>query len=615
MRYKKVKDWIPADNLSLEPNALTATKSSFNTLIVAGPGAGKTELLAQRACFLLETNTCRYPHKILAISFKRDAAYNLKDRVLKRCGKTLARRFESLTFDAFAKIILDRFYLGLSDDYKISAGYDILVQEKIILDKYKANNLAYYNQHTRKQILDFHHSTLPLKKDTTEEKLRWNIWQDLLTANTPKVSFRMIMLLAQYIIHSNPKVKTYLQMTYSHVFLDEFQDTTFLQYNFFNTCFASSKTIFTAVGDDKQRIMIWAGAFPKIFTEYIKCYNAKKLPLFMNFRSAPRLVALQNYLISELLNKQDITQASDKWDDNQGESTVFIYDTPQKETEHLFKKVHKLINEDNLNPRDICILVKQQLSTYAGSLIDYFNANGLNARDENQLQDLLTEEVILFIINVILIVSKEKVVDGKIEALKFLATLNNSFDDSQLLALEHEFNQLIGDLRKKIKQSKDNIDIVKVVKAILDFASISRIRANYTQYKDIKFLEFILKQLVGELRKNYNESKNLGVAADILLGKNSIPVMTIHKSKGLEYHTVIFVGLEDGAFWSFEKQPDEDKCSFFVALSRAKERIIFTFSKQRYDKWGTLKSQSIDKIMIFFKTLQDSKLVDFYTID
>lgn len=164
MRYKKVKDWIPADNLSLEPNALTATKSSFNTLIVAGPGAGKTELLAQRACFLLETNTCRYPHKILAISFKRDAAYNLKDRVLKRCGKTLARRFESLTFDAFAKIILDRFYLGLSDDYKISAGYDILVQEKIILDKYKANNLAYYNQHTRKQILDFHHSTLPLKK-------------------------------------------------------------------------------------------------------------------------------------------------------------------------------------------------------------------------------------------------------------------------------------------------------------------------------------------------------------------------------------------------------------------------------------------------------------------
>jgi DNA helicase II / ATP-dependent DNA helicase PcrA len=51
--------------------------------------------------------------------------------------------------------------------------------------------------------------------------------------------------------------------------------------------------------------------------------------------------------------------------------------------------------------------------------------------------------------------------------------------------------------------------------------------------------------------------------------------MTIHKSKGLEYHTIIFIGLEDGAFWTFQRQPDEDKCAFFVALSRAKERVIF----------------------------------------
>ena len=65
------------------------------------------------------------------------------------------------------------------------------------------------------------------------------------------------------------------------------------------------------------------------------------------------------------------------------------------------------------------------------------------------------------------------------------------------------------------------------------------------------------------------------------MGVNAVPFMTIHKSKGLEYHTVIFLGLEDSAFWSFATQSKEDTCSFFVAFSRARNRVLFTFSNQR----------------------------------
>ena len=75
MRRVKPEIWQPADDMNLEANALDSAKGSENNLVVAGPGAGKTELLAQKACYLLQTNTCRFPYKILAISFKRDAAY------------------------------------------------------------------------------------------------------------------------------------------------------------------------------------------------------------------------------------------------------------------------------------------------------------------------------------------------------------------------------------------------------------------------------------------------------------------------------------------------------------------------------------------------------------
>lgn len=57
--------------------------------------------------------------------------------------------------------------------------------------------------------------------------------------------------------------------------------------------------------------------------------------------------------------------------------------------------------------------------------------------------------------------------------------------------------------------------------------------------------------------------------------------MTIHKSKGLEYHTVIFVGLDDGAWWSFTNDQVEATAGFFVAFTRAKQRVVFTYGARR----------------------------------
>jgi superfamily I DNA/RNA helicase len=73
----------------------------------------------------------------------------------------------------------------------------------------------------------------------------------------------------------------------------------------------------------------------------------------------------------------------------------------------------------------------------------------------------------------------------------------------------------------------------------------------------------------------------VGASADVYEGRNSLPLMTIHKSKGLEYHTVIFVGLDDGAWWSFSKDQVEATAGFFVAFTRAKQRVLFTYCAKR----------------------------------
>lgn len=609
MNKIKIQNWQPADGMILESNALLIATSTHNNLVVAGPGAGKTELLAQKASFLLQTNTCRFPYKILAISFKRDAAYNLKERVRLRCGDELSRRFDSLTFDSFAKQILDRFKQALPDDYKINGEYDIFHGDKFILDYYESEDINYFNTVDKNKILELHYAQLPHSLTSNADQIRKNVWNKMLNVSQAKLSFKMIMRLAEYIINSNPKIKDYLQKTYHYVFLDEFQDTTEAQYDLFKSCFLGSKSLFTAVGDDKQRIMLWAGAQHSIFDDFIMDTNAVRTPLAMNFRCAPRLVTLLNYLSENLLGKTDFAIPSSKWKPDQGDCSIWVFNNPIDEMHELFSEVFKWVTVDGINPREICILVKQQLSQYAGNLIDYFNQNSLKTRDENKFQDILTDDLSIFIVDMLYIIFDKNNHTARGKSFSFLSNIHTELDEQQLLVLESRLSRFIKDMRVEYVISDLADDAIKLmVSKVVGFADINRLRSYYPNYKNIVFLESVINNLQDELIENYKITSSLLPALDMLVGKDTIPVMTIHKSKGLEYQSVIFIGLEDGAFWSFQKQPDEDKCSFFVALSRAKERVIFTFSHQREGKYG-MTQQSIKNISVIIEQLQNSRVV------
>ena len=107
-------------------------------------------------------------------------------------------------------------------------------------------------------------TNLPCTGDSLGEKV-WRLLLKGFSDYAPTLSFKMICILAEYIIRTNPKIKRVLQYTYKYVFLDEFQDTTNLQYELVKQCFLDSGSVVTAVGDNKQRIMVWAGALKNCF--------------------------------------------------------------------------------------------------------------------------------------------------------------------------------------------------------------------------------------------------------------------------------------------------------------------------------------------------------------
>jgi superfamily I DNA/RNA helicase len=350
-----VERWAPADGLSLEPNALAAAKEIDRSLaLTAGPGAGKTEMLAQRADFLLRTGICRYPKRILAISFKVDASQNLKARVRKRCGPELAARFDSHTFHAFAKRIIDRFRLVLTGQNALNPDYAV----------------------------------------------------GLHRVQRRSITFNDMVPLAIEIVESSLIARNAIRQTYSHVFLDEFQDCTHEQYQLIKACFQGTSAKLTAVGDTKQRIMGWAGALEGIFETYAEDFDALPLNLYQNFRSEPKLRRMQNAMVSVMdppaaLNDDDLPGDG-------GEIYVLRFSNDGEEANALADAVRGWIEGDDVDPSEIAVLVSKQQNLYCQKLRAALDARGVPFRDEDEVQNLASEPVANLIVDFLLVAAGQR---------------------------------------------------------------------------------------------------------------------------------------------------------------------------------------------------------------
>jgi ATP-dependent DNA helicase UvrD/PcrA len=591
-------EWKPVEIPGLEPAAEKAVHSQNNTAVIAGPGAGKTEMLAQRACYLLQTGLCFPPRRILAISFKRDAAKNLRDRVERRCGFLLSQRFDSYTFDAFAKGLVDRFRDAIPTDWRPSKNYEINQMSDRDIENFIGDLTPPADVGTNLQLRGLTAHQFGNDHFLNHSLNEWDIsapagagdwaanelWRYLLRESSPShLSFAMIGRLAELLLKSNSQVLRALRATYSHVFLDEFQDTTQVQYDLVKTAFLRTNTILSAVGDNKQRIMGWAGALTDAFEPFVADFKAEVLRPIINYRSAPELVRIQQHLIRALDSRGEPSISKEEGAADSDSCLVLMYDTQETEAWHLAQKIAGIIESEHLKPRDICVLVKQRHDIYSPLLTRELAKLGHKARVEAELQDLLAEPL-----THILVVFLRLAINGKTggvwsEAFEMLRlTRGIDDDDPKLRYLERELAHFRRGIRTKLTdQTRSKESLRELFVEVLDYVGRAEIRLSYPQYRQGDFYDRTIDKCADCLWKSYETTDSWNDALKDFEGSNSIPIMTIHKSKGLEYHTVIFLGLEDSAFWSFKTQSEEDKRAFFVAFSRAKKRVWFTYSDQR----------------------------------
>ena len=598
-------EWTPIGVDALEANAMAAARSAENRSVIAGPGAGKTELLAQRAAYLLQTGTAPQPQRILAISFKRDAATNLAARVRQRCHRNHAGRLDSMTFDAFAKGLIDRFGQALPERWRPRPNYEIRFPNDKMYRGFLHQDVGVppnavgtcadlqglsVNTFERTYLVD---SPLPLDGWPNPTPGQWaadRFWQSSLHEGKKTfLSFPMIGRLAELLLRANPMVRDALRLTYSHLFMDEFQDTTQVQYDLVRTIFLGTDTIITAVGDNKQQIMRWAMAMDDPFAAFNADFGALPTPLYNNYRSSPELVRIQ-HILARALDAKAVEPVSKTVGTIAGDScAIWDFSTPGLEAQHLAGFVAAEMKAHGLGPREFVLLVRQKASDYAELLEPAFQAAGISLRNEAgtvgsvMLQELLVEEASDLIIGVLRLAMTKRAGRHWTECQEALAALRGispDDDDAQArIARELDAYTLQLCAANPIPPSSRS-EARKLVDDVLTFVDRDRLIAVHPAYAQGDWFEKVINAAAIHLHASAQNSTDWTEALDAYEGLHTVPLMTIHKSKGLEYHTVIFVGLDDGAWWSFASDQVEGTAGFFVAFTRAKQQFVFTYCAQ-----------------------------------
>jgi len=516
------EDWRPVDGLKLEPNALTAvTTTDQNVVVAAGPGAGKTELLSQRADFLFRTGACPYPRRILAISFKVDAARNLRDRVRTRSGGQYAARFDSFTFHAFAKRLIDNYRPALTGQNELRPDYRIDSDARI---------------------------------------------------HGEQITFADLVPLALEILASNRHARGALRQTYSHVFLDEFQDATKNQYELVKSAFLDTDVDLTAVGDVKQRIMAWAGALDGIMQVFAEDFGATSLPLYQNFRSAPRLRRMQNRMIKQM-DPSAASPDNDLVGDDGVIQVLHLY-SQLEEAEAVADLVDGWLAK-GIPSSEIAVLVRQQPQYVTEALGEEFHDRAIPYRNEQDSQDLTAEPVAALIFNFIRVVASDRRPDAYAELMR-VASRTSATEEAALQA-DSQLKRLLRDSRAAVRNSsfaKGDLDAWRpVISKFLELVSRPVLNALSPAYRQGSWLDDVIGDALEAFGKELAVDGDPVEALKRLSELDAVRILTIHKCKGLEFDKVVVLGVEEELFWG---NPDAAMSEFFVAISRAKNELVLT---------------------------------------
>lgn len=588
-------------------------------LIIAGAGSGKTRMITYRIAYMLSKGIDQ--SEILALTFTNKAAKEMAERVRDTVGKKL-ERLTTTTFHSFGLGLLKMYiqYLGYRNDFTLYDENDniSLIKNCIVTLGYQ---LSDYNVHSLRDFFSrYKTGRIPLPDKGSAVREIYDEW--LLTQKAYNVvDFDDLIILPIKIFEKKPEILLNVQLRWRYIMVDEFQDTSLLQYKLVSMIASKYRNI-AVVGDDDQSIYSWRGANYQNIVNFEKDFpERKEYRLERNYRSSGNILSAANALIIHNKERKD----KKLWTESGDGASISIkrHTTGEEEAMWIATEIRKLMRENHYCLNDFGVLVRTNSlmntieTTFVESQLPVCVSGGSSFFDRKEIRDMLCflkilvnesdDNSLLRIINT----PRRGIGRTTVEKLRRYAD-----DHNTTLHIALEELSASTDFRESTRNAlQDFVKLIhkwmgmtgrpeRLIETILaDTGYEAMVREEFPdsdkavafKMRGIHFLtermNAYIKEHPGTTLRDYLRSVSI-IGDDSKDDELKISLMTMHASKGLEFKIVFLAGIEDHiipsarALEEDSRNIDEERRLFYVAITRAKEKLFINYADTRRDREG-----------------------------
>ncbi len=615
---KTVEEPVPKNSLKgLNPSQIEAVSHGEGPLLVlAGPGSGKTRVIAHRIAYLLN-DLCVPPGEILAVTFTNKAAAEMKKRA-RDLGGELASGIWIGTFHSICLRILKMeadFLEGYTKDFVV---YDRDDQLSLLKSCLKELDYGESLFSPKGVISEFdaleNRGDVSFKDDFYGRRLSdlYDLYKKELVKRNA-VTFNDLLLFANRLFSENQGVRDRYQNRFSHVLVDEYQDTNVSQYRFAKTLSQRRLNLFV-VGDDGQSIYGWRGADINNILNFEKDFpGARVVKLERNYRSTPNILGIANSVIRENVGRREKTL----WTENPEGEKALVFKALDNADEARFvaERISGLVESGDFKWSDMAVFYRANFQSRVieeglrAARIPYRIVSGVGFYQRAEIKDVIAylrlvqnprdDVSFLRIVNVpprkIGGVTLRKLREAS-QAGGFALFEAAEYCQKQDLLPPQALRALSGflDIIRELGSAAESQPVARVIKALLE-------RTAYLDYLGDDH------QRAENVRELLNAAEGwdditLSDFLDLVLlatdedrgdsGEEKVSLMTIHAAKGLEFPAVFVVGVNEDLLPHKRSAEtigglEEERRLFYVAVTRAKRLLCLSYASLGTVSGGT----------------------------
>ena len=620
----------------LNPSQRAAVEQTEGpVMIVAGAGSGKTRVITYRVAHLIQKGVD--PFNILVLTFTNKAAKEMRERIMKVVGSEAKNIWMGTFHSVFARILrVEAELLGYPKNFTIYDTDDTKSLLRAIIKELNLDDKLYNANHVYGRISSAKNNLISPQEYNKNEAIlaednangRGQLGQIYMTYaqrcyRAGAMDFDDLLFKTNVLLNKYPDVLHKYQHQFKYLMVDEYQDTNFSQYLIVKRLAAVNENI-CVVGDDAQSIYAFRGANIQNILNFQKDYpDVKVFKLEQNYRSTKTIVNAANSIIANNKNQLEKNVFSDNEDgekikvsrafsDNEEGKIVAEAISQEKSLKSLKYKDFAILYRTNAQSRSLEEALRKiniPYKLYGGTsfyqrkeikdLIAYFRLT-FNPNDEEALKRVINyprrgigdttverimvaadqQQVRLWDV----VANAQMFLDGRsaasvsnfglmIQSFQPTAKTNTAFDTAMHIA---QHSGILKDLYED-----------KSVEGLARYENIQELLNGIKEFSEREDLEEKgLDIFMQDIALLTNDDNDKDPNAD------TVSLMTIHSSKGLEFPVVHIVGLEENLFPSqlslnSRSELEEERRLFYVAVTRAEKKLHLSYATSRY-RWGTL---------------------------